>query len=144
MHSREGGAFWAFMLIKQKMLWSAQWDMNFNSWLTSPFWGSMIMNSTLFNFLPSYTFSVKIHFSIGYNTKLLIRIQNKDSFWICLSKFGPLKFVYSEKAIQFCKISTVDLFYVVPFKSTVEILQTFVAFSEYINFKNPYSSDKNC
>ena len=32
-------------------------------------------------------------------------------------------------------ISTVDLSYVVPVKSTVEILQNFVAFSEYMNFK---------
>ena len=32
------------------------------------------------------------------------------------------------------EISTVDLFYVVPVKSTVEISQNFVAFSEYMNF----------
>ena len=47
--------------------------------------------------------------------------------------FG-LKFIYSEKAKKFCEISTVDLSYVVPVKSTVEILQNFVAFSEYMNF----------
>ena len=46
-----------------------------------------------------------------------------------------LKFIYSEKATKFCEISTVDLSYVVPVKSTVEILQNFVAFSEYMNFK---------
>ena len=40
-----------------------------------------------------------------------------------------LKFIYSEKATKFCKISTV-----VPVKSTVEISQYFVAFSEYMNF----------
>ena len=45
-----------------------------------------------------------------------------------------LKFIYSEKATKFCKISTVDLSYVVPVKSTVEILQNFVVFSEYMNF----------
>ena len=45
-----------------------------------------------------------------------------------------LKFIYSEKATKFCEISTVDLSYVVPVKSTVEILQKFVAFSEYMNF----------
>ena len=45
-----------------------------------------------------------------------------------------LKFIYSEKATKFCEISTVDLSYVVPVKSTVEILQNFVAFSEYMNF----------
>ena len=47
-----------------------------------------------------------------------------------------LKFIYSEKATKFCKISTVDLSYVVPVKSTVEISQNFVAFSEYMNFNS--------
>ena len=45
-----------------------------------------------------------------------------------------LKFIYSEKATNFCEISTVDLSYVVMVKSTVEISQNFVAFSEYMNF----------
>ena len=44
-----------------------------------------------------------------------------------------LKFIYSEKAANFCKISTVDLSYVVTVKSTVEISQNFVAFSGYMN-----------
>ena len=44
--------------------------------------------------------------------------------------FHEIKFIYSEKATIFCEISTVDLFYVV----TVEILQNFVAYSEYMNF----------
>ena len=42
-----------------------------------------------------------------------------------------VKFIYSEKATKFCEISTVDLSYVVTVKSTVEISQNFVAFSEY-------------
>ena len=45
-----------------------------------------------------------------------------------------IKFIYSEKATKFCEISNVDLSYVVPVKSTVEILQNFLAFSEYMNF----------
>ena len=45
-----------------------------------------------------------------------------------------VKFIYSEKATNFCEISTVDLSYVVTVKSTVEISQNFVAFSEYMNF----------
>jgi hypothetical protein len=45
-----------------------------------------------------------------------------------------VKFIYSEKATNFCEISTVDLPYVVTVKSTVEIFQNFVAFSEYMNF----------
>ena len=46
-----------------------------------------------------------------------------------------IKFIYSEKATQFCEISTVDLSYRVLVKSTVEISQNFVAFSEHMNFK---------
>ena len=45
-----------------------------------------------------------------------------------------LKFIYPEKATQFYEISTLHLSYVVPVKSKVEILQNFVAFSEYMNF----------
>ena len=45
-----------------------------------------------------------------------------------------LKFIYSEKTTKFCEISTVALSDVVPVKSTVEILQDFVAFSAYMNF----------
>ena len=44
------------------------------------------------------------------------------------------KFIYSETATNFCKISIVDLSYVVMVKSTVEILQNYVAFSEYMEF----------
>ena len=47
---------------------------------------------------------------------------------------GLVKDIYSEKASKFCKISTVDLFYVVTVKSMVEILQKFVAFPENMNF----------
>ena len=59
-----------------------------------------------------------------------------------------LKFTHSKKATKFCEISTVDLSmdvstlyrdvhdlsYVVAVKSTVEISQNFVTFSEYMNF----------
>ena len=50
--------------------------------------------------------------------------------------FQLLKFIYFEKATKFCEISTEDLSYVVPVKSTVEISQNFVAFSEYMNFND--------
>ena len=46
-----------------------------------------------------------------------------------------LKFIYSEKAAKFYEISTVVLSFVVPVKYIVQILQNFVAFSEYMNFK---------
>ena len=45
-----------------------------------------------------------------------------------------LKFIYSENATKFFEISTSLLSYVVPVKSKVEILQNFVAFSEFMNF----------
>ena len=45
-----------------------------------------------------------------------------------------LKFIHSEKATKFCEMFTLLLSYVVPVKSKVEISQTFVAFSECMNF----------
>ena len=45
-----------------------------------------------------------------------------------------LKFIYFEKAIKFCEISTVDLTVTTQDKPTVEISQNFVAFSKYMNF----------
>ena len=46
-----------------------------------------------------------------------------------------IKFIYSEKATNFCEISTIDLSYVVTVQSKVGISQNFVAFLEYMNFK---------
>ena len=45
-----------------------------------------------------------------------------------------VKFVYSEKATKFCEISNLLLSTVHADKSKEEILQNFVAFSEYMNF----------
>ena len=53
-------------------------------------------------------------------------------FFIIVTTF--VEFIYSEKATKFCEISTLLLSYVVPVKSKVEILQNFVAYSEYMNF----------
>ena len=50
-----------------------------------------------------------------------------------------LKFIYSGKATNLCEISTVDLFFVVTVKSTVEISQNLVAFPEYMNFNADFS-----
>ena len=52
---------------------------------------------------------------------------------LCLN--FKVKFIHSEKATIFSEISTADLSYVVTVKATVEILQNFVALSEYMNFK---------
>ena len=45
-----------------------------------------------------------------------------------------LKFIYSEKATNSWDISTIDMFYVVMVKCTMEISQNFVVFSENMNF----------
>ena len=52
--------------------------------------------------------------------------------------FFTYMFIYSEKAKNFCKISTIDLSYVVTVKSMVEVSQNFVDFSEYMNFNIPW------
>ena len=52
-----------------------------------------------------------------------------------------LKFIYSEKAKNFCKISTLGLSYVVTVKSMVEILQNVATFSEYMNFNTAVTQD---
>ena len=59
-------------------------------------------------------------------------IAYKIFLWSCLC----LKFIYSEKATKFCEISIVDLTVTIKDKSTVEISQKFVVFSEYINFSS--------
>ena len=46
-----------------------------------------------------------------------------------------LKFIYSEKATKFYEIFALLLSYLVPVKRKVKISQNFVAFSEYMNFK---------
>ena len=59
------------------------------------------------------------------DTKLSVDSNDKLKIF---SLKQQIKFIDSEKATKFCKISTV-----VPVKSTVEISQNFVAFSEYMN-----------
>ena len=58
--------------------------------------------------------------------------MNDDSY---MTAMHQLKLIYSEKATKCSEISTVDLSYVVTVKSTVEISQNVVAFSEYMNFR---------
>ena len=50
-------------------------------------------------------------------------------------EFEMVKFIYSEKATKFCEIFTLLLTVCTVVKSKVKILQNFVAFSEYMNFK---------
>ena len=55
-----------------------------------------------------------------------------------LNRNSLLKFIYSEKATKFCEIYTLLLTTVHTVKSKVEILQNFVAFSEFMNFTRSY------
>ena len=70
---------------------------------------------------------------------LLCCLLKREGNWTTDTFFAfyvycQVKFIHSEKATKFCEISTLDLSYVVTVKSTVEISQNFVAFSEYMNF----------
>ena len=51
--------------------------------------------------------------------------------WFC-----ELKFIYSEKAAKFCKIFPLLLTVCTVVKSKGKISQNFLAFSEYLNFKD--------
>jgi hypothetical protein len=77
-----------------------------------------------------------------------LRSQDKIGGWylkcqLYICRFSLTKFIYSEKATKFCEISTLLFSYVVPVKSKVEILQKFVAFSEYMNFMYLMSEETN-
>ena len=65
--------------------------------------------------------------------------QNHISYFIFQHNIRRVKFIYSEKATKICEISPVDLSYVVKVKSTEEISQNFVAFSECMNFNNGHN-----
>jgi hypothetical protein len=62
------------------------------------------------------------------NTAQLIKYCFCLDSWTSWGKFfltkknfcRAVKFIYSEKATKFCEISTADLFYIVPVKSTVD------------------------
>ena len=69
-------------------------------------------------------------------------VASRASLYLGGQIFRLLKFIYSEKATTFCEISTVDLSYVLPVKSTVQISQNFVAFSEFVNFNVANSADQ--
>ena len=65
--------------------------------------------------------------------------ETGDSHWVEKSfldqnSYFHVKFTYSQKATKFCKIFSLLLTGTTQGKSKVEILQNFVAFSEYMNF----------
>ena len=70
---------------------------------------------------------------------------SSPTFWndFSLKYINTLKFIYSEKATKFCVIFTLILTTVHTIKSKVKILQKFVAFSEYMNFKTYLPKNQN-
>ena len=76
---------------------------------------------------------VEVFFKSNLHLFDLKVLFSKELFWWCF--IGKVH-IFWEAATNFCEISTLDLSYVVTVKSTVEISQTFVAFSEYMNFKS--------
>ena len=67
------------------------------------------------------------------NCRLTTKNPDLDGpFWLAVG--SQVKFIYSEKATNFRKISTLLLFYVMPVKSRFH--KNFVAFSDYMNFNN--------
>ena len=74
-----------------------------------------------------------IHTETG---KEVMNSQGKGSDHYFFYTICHVKFIYSENATKFCEIFTVDLTSTTQDKYTVEILQNFVAFSEYLNFNN--------
>ena len=78
---------------------------------------------------------------VGFNIRLPSYFDSGYKGWLMSEgiqleiQISGLKFIYSEKATKFYKISTFLLSYVVPVKSKVETSQNFVAFTEYMNLK---------
>ena len=66
------------------------------------------------------------------------KIQNISIQFLTHLIMTLVKFIYSEKATKFCEISTLILSVCTVDKSKVEILQKFVAFSEYRNSTSLY------
>ena len=89
-------------------------------------------NMTTDCFLDFTTFQQKLFRSQRKNIGILSLI--------CVQSNDQVKFIYFEKATNFCEISTLLLTIVHTVKSKVEILRNFVAFSEYTNFKTAYHS----
>ena len=85
-----------------------------------------------------FFFSIRLTWGFCQNLTFNINFwchERSDFIWFFHLRI--LKFVYSEKATNFCEISTLLLSIVHTDKSKVDISQNFVAFSEYINFNKP-------
>ena len=117
-------------------------SMNKSSFYTSLLWKKNKKN--VYRILQPIKFFCPIRNSMGILEMYLEIFLAQLYFEVALTAPSHcVKFIQSEKATKFCKISTLLLSYVVPVKSKVEISQNFVAFSKYMNFKLLHSFWKN-
>ena len=105
---------------------------------TFPFPWDIWFDIFVFGLLSSWVLSSEDSFSVVYIyraavTKITFGLVTTD--YMRDIRICEIKFIHYEKATKFYEISIVELSYVVPVKSTVEISQNFPAFSEYMNFK---------
>ena len=94
-----------------------------------------------FEWLKNYFLSADLQANpsdISWQKVAFLVIQNHALLflsWTAFINITLLKFVFSEKATHFCRISTVDFSYVITVKTMVVVSHNFVAFSEYMNLK---------
>ena len=76
------------------------------------------------------------HLLDNQNSNRKNKLLSAPSIWLRYIWAYVLKFIYSEKATKFCKIFPLLLSVCTVVKSKGKISQNYVAFSEYMNFKN--------
>ena len=104
-------------------------------WLTCPetcFAGTF---GSLKNFAFAFFYSFLDYLDLYRDLTLVLILLHMTSK-VLVRYFFYLKFIYSEKVTKFCEIFTLLLTTVHTVKSKVKISHNFVAFSEYMNFKN--------
>ena len=72
----------------------------------------------------------------NYLLRFITKRESKLLSATVFSVASGLKFIYSEKATEFCEIFPLLLTVCTVVKSKGKISQNFVAFSEYMNFMN--------
>ena len=82
------------------------------------------------NGLPNLLFQLAQEEVMKHRAKAFLKLYLQ----FCSRSKAKLKFIYSEKATKFCEIFTLLLTGNTKGKSKVKISQSFVAFSEYMNF----------
>ena len=108
-----------------KWIWWNLTYQNINSFLVFR-WRSIMVKKLYFFFQKKVKWNISSYQNLSHMLSLFWN-ESKMNHEI-------VKFIHSEKSTKFCDISNTYLSYVLPVKWLVEILQNFVAFSEYMNF----------